>query len=84
MTTSFAKSRMKILLLEGVHDRAVDRVGEQADERILGGHARAQLVGWYRPGAGVEIDVGHLAQFREYRRRQLACDEGVESGHRVI
>ena len=36
MTTSFAKSRMKILLLEGVHDRAVEnfkRHGYTAIER---------------------------------------------------
>ena len=41
----------------GVDDGPVDRVGEQADERVLAGHPRSQLVGRNRALAGVQIDV---------------------------
>ena len=46
MTTSFSKSRMKIVLLEGVHDRAVEnfkRHGYTAIERHKKALAGAEL-----------------------------------------
>ena len=61
-----------------VHQRAVDAIGQQADERIRAADAGAPFV-----GAGArrrDDDVAELAQHRHRRRRKRV--EEVEARHR--
>ena len=76
MTTSFAKSRMKILLLEGVHDRAVEnfkRHGYTAIER----HKKA-LAGDELKGAVAD------AHFVGIRSRTRLTEDVIASAPRLM
>ncbi len=59
----------------GVDDARVDRIGQQADERVLVGDALAQLRRRNRSVAAVQIDSGDRLELGENGGRELAGDE---------
>ena len=67
--------RDDLQLRAGVDHRLVDLLGEHAHERVLAGHARAQLGRRHDALAGEDIDRANRFELRQHRRWERACDE---------